>query len=263
MKLLRDKRELTKVLLLFELTTGRYSAFKPLADKFEITIQAISDYFKIMTDEGLVHKIDGVYKPTQVGVDFLHNHFTELRDFVDNSIEKLAIISNTSAKAGNKINKGDHVGLFMEMGVLVAYCNRRSTSMGVATTSADKHEEVGIANLEGIVKLKPGKITIISLPDIDKGGSKAVSIPKLRLKLEGLKPDLIGVRGIVSEVIAEKLRIGNSFKFAVSVTATEAAQHGLNVIILASNETIPHLKLDLEKMNQDLIDKIEYRILNL
>lgn len=263
MKLLRDKRELTKVLLLFELTTNRYGTFKPLAEKFEITIQAISEYFKIMTDEGLMQKLDDVYKPTQQGVEFLHKNFSELREFVDNGIEKLAIVNKTVAIAGNKIARGDRVGLFMENGFLVAYKNRRSNSTGIAQTDSAADEEVEISDLDGIVSLKPGKITIISLPEIEQGGSKEVSLTKLKFKFEQLKPDLLGVKGVTGEIIARKLKFGNTIKYALGQGAMEATQHGLNVAILTSEEHCTDIKLELEKLNHDLINKIDIKIIKI
>jgi putative transcriptional regulator len=263
MKLLRDKRELTKLLLLLELSNVRYRTFKTLAEQFDITIQAISDYFKIMTDEGLVHKVDGVYKPTPKGVEFLHYHFTELRNFIDKSMEKLAIISTTTAKAGNKINRGDNVGLFMEHGILTAYKNRKSTSTGTASTSAEKNMDVGISNLEGIVKLKPGTIIIINLPNMEDGGSKSVTQNKLQEKIEKINPDIIALKGITAEIVADKLKINKTVKFGVVESAVDAALHGLKVVILTAEENIPAIKLDFEKLNQELRTKIEYRNLNL
>jgi len=260
MKLLRDKRESTKLLLLFELTTGRYRAFKPLAEKFDITIQAISDYFKIMTEAGLVHKIDGVYKPTPQGVEFLHNNFTELRDFVDVGIEKLTIISKTSAIAGNRICEGEPVGLFMEAGTLTAYSNRRSSSTGTAAGSAEKGQEIGISNLDGIVKLKPGKIIIFKLPGMDSGGSSAVNIKNLKSKLVQLEPAKIAIMGTIAEVIVRKLKVQDYIKFAVVESALEAAQLGLDVVILTSDEYISEIKSEFEKAIQEMVNKVEYRI---
>jgi putative transcriptional regulator len=260
MKLLRDKRESTKLLLLFELTTGRYRAFKPLAEKFDITIQAISDYFKIMTDEGLVHKIDGTYRPTPQGVEFLHNNFTELREFVDSGIEKLTIINKTSAIAGNRISKGDNLGLFMENGTLFAYSDRRSSSTGTAVSAADKGQEVGISELDGIVKLKPGKIIIFKLPGLDKGGSKAVNQKNLRSKLEQINFDKLAVKGTIAEVMARKIKLNEYIKFAVVESSLEASQLGLNIVILTSEEYISELRAELEKSIRDLTSKIEYKI---
>ena len=260
MKLLRDKRESTKLLLLFELTTGRYRAFKPLAEKFDITIQAISDYFRIMTDEGLVHKVDGAYKPTPLGVEFLHNNFSELRTFVDSGIEKLTIISKTSAVSGNSISKGEKVGLFMENGTLFAYSNRKSSSMGTAVSSADAGQEVGISELDGIVKLKPGKIIIFKLPSIENGGSKALDKKALRAKLDQVNPDRLAVKGTIAEVVANKLKGYDYIKFAVVESSLEAAQLGLNVVIMASEEYISELRSELEKSLQELSSRIEYKI---
>jgi len=262
MKLLRDKRELTKVLLLFELTTGNYSTFKSLAEKFDITIQAISDYFKIMSDEDLVQKLEGFYKPTPAGVEFLHDNFTALRSFVDSGIEKLAIITQTSAIAGNDIKKGERVGLFMENGSLVAYSGRRSSSTGTALDSASKDREIAVTELDGIVKLSPGRITIFRLPGLESGGSQAVDMVKLKVNLEKLKPDFIFIKGTTAEVTARAIDLKNTMRFAVSNSAVDAASVGMSSLIIASGEHVPELKLEIDKMNRELINKIKLTIVD-
>jgi putative transcriptional regulator len=215
-----------------------------------------------MGDEGLVHKIDGVYKPTTLGVELLHNNFTDLRDFVDGGIKKLSIITQTAAIAGSDITKGDFIGLFMENGSLVAYSNRKSSSTGVALTSADRGREVGIGELEGIVKLKPGRIVIYNLPGMDEGGSKAAEQKKIASRLDSSAPDLVLVKGIIAEIAARDMGLHNFMKFAVVESAVDAASVGLNTVILTSSEHIPELKLELEKMNRERVNKIEYRITN-
>ena len=135
MNILRDKRLTTKILILLELTTNPHHRFKfkTLAEKFDMTVQAVSDYFKIMKKEGLVMKVRGMYKPTQKGILFLHSNFYEIRDFIDEQMHKLSIIDVCTAVAGGRLKPGDRVGLFMEGGELKAYKNRSSTSMGIVS----------------------------------------------------------------------------------------------------------------------------------
>jgi putative transcriptional regulator len=151
----------------------------------------------------------------------------------------------------------------MEHGILTAYKNRKSTSTGTASTSAEKNMDVGISNLEGIVKLKPGTIIIINLPNIEDGGSESVTQKKLQAKLEKINPDIIALKGITAEIVADKLKINKTVKFGVAESAVDAALHGLKVVILTAEENIPAIKLDFEKLNQELRTKIEYRNLNL
>ena len=176
MKILRDLRLSTKLLILLEITRKPRIKLKTIADKIGISIQGVSEYLKIMSEEELVQNIGGEYKATNKGVQFLHKHFSELKNFVDKSIEKLNLIEVCCAIAKTKINKGDKVGLFMENGILTAYAGKKSKSVGTAISDACIDEDIPIKNLEGIVELTQGKLCIIEIPSIRDGGSRNINI---------------------------------------------------------------------------------------
>src|SRR2546422_5499465 len=100
MRLLRDVREGTKLLLLLELTSRRHSRLKGLADKLDMTVAGVSEYVKAMEEEGLAHRVGGEYRATRRGVEFLQERFRTLRAFVESSAREMAIIEQVVAIAG-------------------------------------------------------------------------------------------------------------------------------------------------------------------
>jgi|GEM_PF-6533802 len=120
MDLLREKALSTRVLILLEIATGRHSRLASIAEQIGITKQAVSDYIKKMRDDDLVRVVDGEYRATVQGIQFMHRHLLDLKQFLDDTLAKLNIVESDTALAGNAIARGDTLGLFMEDGVLTA-----------------------------------------------------------------------------------------------------------------------------------------------
>ena len=60
---------------------------------------------------------------------------------------------------------------------------------GIALADAKEGEDLGLMELHGKVKIKQGKILIVKLPSIRKGGSRAVDLAKLETFYDEFKPD--------------------------------------------------------------------------
>ena len=116
MKLLRDVREATKLLILKEITSRRHSRLRTIADRLDITVQGVSEYMKMMTKAGLVRNVDGDWRATRKGVEFLQEDFLALKEFVESSVKEMSIVDVAEAIAGDDIDVGEKVGLFMEKG---------------------------------------------------------------------------------------------------------------------------------------------------
>ncbi|KAA0002447.1 MAG: winged helix-turn-helix transcriptional regulator [Thermoplasmata archaeon] len=260
MELLREKSLSTKVLILLEIATGHYSQLSPIAEKIGITKQGVSDYLKKMREEGLIHIMNGEYRASVKGIEFLHSQLMELKEFLDKKIQKLNIIENCAAIAGNEIRKGEKVGLFMKNGELVAYQGKKSSSMGVAMRNARKGEDVPIKNMEGIVEHEMGKIYLIELPSPSEGGTKACDIKKIKEIVETLKIDRIGACDVVAKVLLRKLKKPYDFEFACAYTTIEAAQKGLNVLLLGWSEGIKKAISAIEDFNLSSPRKIRYEL---
>lgn len=255
MRILRDVREGTKILILLELTRTRHSRLKGLADKLDLTVAGISEYVGGMTEEGLVKHVGGEYRATRKGVVFLQERFRTLRTFVESSGREMAIIEETVALAGEDVSEGDKVGLFMENGGLVAR-RRASPSTGVAVIAAKRGDPVRVRDLEGIVDLRPGKISIARLTGrTTANGGRRV--------FRRVRPDVVAAFDLRGQGIAAKLAVDRRIEFAVVPGSIEAAQRGLNVLLLCPEDRVAEVVAAIEDANARSEDKIPYETLNL
>lgn len=261
-KILRDLRLSTKLLILIEITVNPRIKLKPIAEKLDITVQAVSEYLKRMHEEGLVQTRGGEYKATRKGVQFLHDSILELNEFLDNAMKSLNIIDVCAAIAKTPIKKGNKVGLLMEKGVLAAYANRPSKSTGVALMDAEVGEDVAVGELEGIVDLSPGRLLIVRIPSIREGGTRGVSIGKVREIYSGFKPDKVGAMDPVALSLVERLGVRCDFVFAPINATIEAIQKGLNVMVFASREDADKLASMVDEVNLSSLEKIEYELIS-
>jgi putative transcriptional regulator len=232
MGILRDKGKITEMMILLSLLKGRRK-LKEIAEDVGITVQGVSEYMKILESEGLIK--DG--KPTPQGIEFINSSLEEIGDFLHNSNKIIGKIKVTEAIAGERINKGDEVGLFMENGYLYAY-KRESSSMGIAVNDADKDEDLGVKNLRGILKIDYGKIDVYVMPPIEEGGSRVIKRGKLnKILKDGRK---IGVCGI-SAYVAIRRQISIDFEFGSVYAAIDAAYRGVDSILFVSHEMLPYV----------------------
>ena len=248
--ILRDKSAITETFILISLLKGRRK-LKDIAEDVGITVQGVSEYMKILESQGYVE--DG--KITLKGFEFLTSAIEEIGDFLEDTRKVIMHARTVEAIAGEKIEKGDEVGLFMESGYLHAY-KRRSSSMGIAINSVDKGEDVGVKNLRGVLDIKYGKIKIYPLPPIEDGGSRAVDKEKIKKIIDESKGCKIGVCGVVAHVVLSKL--GNvDFEFSSANAAVDAYYRGISTILFVSHEMLPHtIKILSEKGVKYELEKI-------
>ncbi len=239
MPILRDKARITEMLILLSIMKGRRK-LKEVAEDVGITVQGVSEYMKSLESKGMVKD----FQITLKGLDFLYSSLEELGDFIHEANRIIGRIRVTEAIAGEDIEEGEEVGLFMEDGYLHAY-KRESSSKGVAITSAKAGEDIGVGNLKGIIDIKRGRIIVISLPPVEEGGSKVVSRERLMeflSKHDGVK---IGICGAVAKALSKDIRV--DFEFASSRAAVDAAFRGISTVLLVSHEMLPYaLKTILE-----------------
>ncbi len=243
--IIREKSELTKMLILIELMHGKRK-IREVAKTINITVQGVSEYIKIMKKEGLVTKDLNV---TKKGSSFVHEKAEELRVYVVNLLNELNIISVTEAIAGEDLNENESVGLFMENGYIHAY-RKNSKSMGVTISSAKKGEDVGVKDLTGIMDINMGKIVVCLLPSINDGGSKNVDPGRLKEVVKEF--DKIGIYGIVPYISLKNAGIKIDFEYASIRAAQEASHRGLKTIIFISKDLFKYALPELESPKQGL-----------
>ncbi len=251
--ILREKKELTKMLILIEILHGK-KKIKDLADTIGITIQGVSDYLKQLKNEGY---IDSDLKIKKEGILFISEKTEELRDYISLLLNEVKIINITEAIAGEDIKKDSQVGLFMKNGYIYAYI-KDSSSTGTALNSAKKGEDLSIGSLSGILSLSMGEIKIFTLPNSYEGGSRKVDRKSIEAVLK-YKHDKIGVYGIVPYVTLKKYEVNIDFEFDTARSSIEAAHKGLNTIIFVSRDLLKYVIDDLENIPKGF-DKVRYTV---
>jgi putative transcriptional regulator len=263
--LLRDKGELTKFQILFEVMRNQpHVKQKDISDALGITIQAVSKYFKKLKKEGLLEagsdKAD--YRLTPKATAKLEEDIKYLERYVTSIRREMKIERYFPAMATKTIKKGDKVGLMMKKGVLyaVAKSNPSAEAFGTATTDASRGEDVGLKDLQGKVKLKQGRILIVKLPSIRQGGSRAVNVAKVRAFYEEFKPDRVGVMGAVGRAIMNKLELKADIEFGISRAVALAASRGLNVFVLVVGRMVNRVIEEIDAANVKSAVDIVYEV---
>ena len=232
MMILRDKSRITEILILLEIMKGK-KKLKDIANSVGITIQGVSEYFKILEKEGFVKNGE----VTILGLEFLTSSLEEIGKFVQDSNSIIKKISITEAIAGEDIKKGDEVGLFMEHGYLHAY-RRKSSSMGIAILTGKNGMDIGVGNLRGVIGIEYGNIEVYAMPPIEEGGSRKVSVKKVKKIVKG--NNKIGVCGVVAYTVLKKVT-DIDFEFSAVNAAIDAYYRGISTQLFVSHEMLPHV----------------------
>ncbi|MCX5999341.1 MAG: winged helix-turn-helix transcriptional regulator [Chloroflexi bacterium] len=196
-QLLRNKNLATKFQILVEVAANQPNLQqREIARKLDVTSQAISEYIRELIGEGWLTS-DGRsrYRITQEGMNWVLHTFRDLRhysDFVGRAITNIAVCT---AVAHHDLSAGQAVGLAMRDGLLFTSEVTEHRARGNALAAARKGEDVGVSNIEGIVDLVIGKITVLRVPGIQRGGSGNVDLARLANEIAGRKGPL-GAMGL-------------------------------------------------------------------
>jgi putative transcriptional regulator len=262
MEILRNKNLATRFQILIEVASGGPNIQqRDIAGKLEITPQAVSDYIRQLVDEGLISS-DGrsKYRLTSEGVNWVIKMLRELRNYGTFIEQAITNISVCAAVAEVDLTKGQKVGLKMKEGLLFASDKAGGQAKGIAICDAAAGEDVGVSNIEGIVALEIGKVTILKMPGIQRGGSKMVDFDGLKAMID--RERLVGTIGIEAIVALRKLGAGPVYAYGVTEAAIEAAKSGLSPIILCVDEETSGLigKLGIENIDYELIDLYQEQV---
>ena len=225
---------------------------KYIARKLEITPQAVSDYVTRLIKDGFL-TTDGRsrYKVTDEGVNWIVMMLRELRSYTSYVEKVVTNISVCTAIAECNLSQGDTVGLKMKSGLLYATSKGADGARGVATSDACSGEDVGVTNVEGIVKYRLGAVTILSVPNVSKGGSRSVNLARLEQDLKGRS--FVGALGIEALITLKQLKV-DFHKYGVREAAIESAHCGLQPVVVCSEDEISGLIRRLKEAD------ISYRI---
>jgi putative transcriptional regulator len=266
MNLLREKGELTKFQILFEINRRQpHIKQEEISDALGITVQAVSKHFKKLVNEGLIEvgTEKANYRLTPKAIEKLEEGAKNLERYVSKVEDGLKVERVWPAIASQSLKEGEEIGLVMKEGVLftVAPDNPVAEAFGVVTTNANSGEDVGFEYIRGKLKIKRGRILIVKLPSIKEGGSRAVDLAKVRKLYEKHKPDRIAVMGAVGRAVLNKLELKADIEFGISKAAALAALRGLNVFVLVvgrmANRMIEEIDHTNIKHTIDIVYEIE------
>lgn len=255
-QVLRNKNLATKFQILVQIAANQPNIQqRDIAQRLNITPQAISEYIKELINEGsLTSKGRSRYKVTTEGVNWVLKALRELQGYSSFVAKAVASISVSAAVADCNLSQGQAVGLQMKDGLLFATDTVGEGARGIVVSNARESEDVGVSNIEGIVELKIGKIAILKVTDIQGGGSKSVDLN--RLKKEISNRGLVGAIGIEALTALRQIGTEPDYFYGVKEAVVEAACTGLSpVVVCVDSQTSDLLqRLEEENMDYELVD---------
>jgi putative transcriptional regulator len=245
-EVLRNKNLTTRFQILVEIANaGPNVQQREIAQNLNITPQAVSDYIAQLSGEGLLAAEGRArYRVTNQGVNWIIKTLRQLGDYNTYIQRAITNLSVCAAIAEDDLKKGQRVGLEMKNGLLLASASRKQEATGTTIASAKAGEDVGISGIEGIVSLEVGRVTILRVPGIQRGGSKKVNYNVLKQHLA--KSDLVTALGL--EALAALRKTEANFQhYGAVAAAIEAAKSGLKPLVVCVDSEAADLIARLEK----------------
>lgn len=257
---LQSKRNATRYQILIEIAERQPAVNQQeIADAIGITAQAVSDYLQDLAEQEYVNMEGrGRYKVTKKGVDWLITQTDELRRFVDHvSEDVIGQVDIETARASTAIQEGQTVTLTMQDGVLRAMAGDTGGATAVAVTEAEPDQDVGITNFEGVVEYDLGSVSVVSIPQVQNGGSAAVDSERIQ-HMAG-EHDLLAVAGVEALTAAEDATLEPDIRFGSAGAVQEAATKGQDVLLLSSTDLLSkHTdKLREQNVSYEVVDAAE------
>ncbi|MFC7019734.1 MULTISPECIES: MarR family transcriptional regulator [Haloarcula] len=238
-RVLRNKRDATRYQILVEIADRQPAVSQQeIAGEIGVTSQAVSNYLQDLVGLGHVEKLGrGRYEVTKEGVDWLISQTDHLRNYVQHvSEDVIGQVDVETVLATTDVSEGETVSLTMRDGVLRAMAGSTGSATAVAVTEAAAGTEVGITNVEGVVDYELGTVTVVSVPKVQNGGSRAVE-PGTIADLAG-GHDLVAVAGVEALATARAAAVEVDVRFGSASAVQEAATKGLDVLLLAATDRV-------------------------
>jgi putative transcriptional regulator len=256
-QILKSKNLATKFQIMVEIAARQPNIQqKDIAPRLGITSQAVSEYIKELIKDGWLNSQGrSRYKVTKEGVDWVLQMSRQLHSYAWFVSKVVADISTTTAIADSDLSAGQPASLYMKDGLLFASrVIRGKGAKGITVTEAKKGQDVGIRNIEGVIKLEPAKVMIGKVPNVQDGGSKSTDLA--RLKREVKEARLVGALGTEALVALMQLGVKPDYVHGVREAVIEAAYCGLSFLVVCSEDKVPILvqRLEEENLGYQIID---------
>ena len=255
-EILQNKNSATRFQILVEVAaSGPAIQQKRIAASLEITPQAVSEYVRrLVTEEMIISTGRSSYRVSAKGVNWMLKMLRELQGYVSLVQQAVTNITVCAAIADTDISQGQRIGLKMKDGLLYATAQINSGAAGIATTSASQGEDIGISSIEGLVGFTRGRVTVLQIPGIQKGGSARVDTKRLKIHIE--KNQITGSIGIEALSALRRAGIEPQYLYGVTDAVIESAHCGLpSTVVCTDDATLEVLKrLEEEKLDYELVD---------
>lgn len=236
---LDDKRTATRFRILVEIAQRQPAVSQgEIAAEVGVTSQAVSEYIRALVDDGLVEKEGrSRYRVTNEGVDWLFGAAEDVSRFADHVTEDvLEAMSEDAAIAADDVSEGETVTLSIKDGLLTATPGEAGPATGTATTDAAAGTDVGVTGFEGVIDLEAGSVTVVQVPSVRSGGSRAVDSGAVTDACAGA--DLVAAAGVEAVVALREAGIEPAVRFAAGEVAAAAAERGRSVVVLATTDAV-------------------------
>lgn len=256
---LRDLKRNTELLILVELIRAPSTRLKGVGDRLGITVQAVSQYTATMRKEGLLREHKGLLRPTRKGMQLLQEHFSRIKQDVDDILRSISVVDRCVAVAGTRVEKGRQVGLVMEDGMMMAHEGVKSSSTGVALENAEEGDDVLVGGLEGILDMELGGLLVLEAPSEFDGGSKAANIEQARQKVEDFSPGLLAAGDTVGAALLMKASGEMLTIHAPVESSMSALSKGVDVVFCGTRESAEQMIEAVSKLKAETGYDIKWR----
>jgi putative transcriptional regulator len=256
-QILKSKNLATKFQIMVEIAAHQPNIQqKDIAPRLGITSQAVSEYVKELIKDGwLSSEGRSRYKVTKEGVDWILQMSRQLHSYAWFVSKAVADISTTTAIADNDLSVGQPASLYMKDGLLFASdVISGKGARGTAITEAKKGQDVGIGNVEGVIKLEPAEVMIGKVPNVQDGGSRSTDLARLEKEIKEAR--LVGAMGMEALVALRQIGVKPDYVHGVREAAIEAAYCGLPSLVVCSEDKVSILvqRLEEEDLGYQVID---------
>ena len=244
MTVLDRKSEITRFQILVKVAAGQPQVKQSeIAGALGITPQAVSEYVKGLAADGMIRSGGrGQYTVTPLGVEAIIRGANELKEYSEYVLHHVVgQVAVWAAIARGPIARGSTVSLTMEEGVLYAGSGPGAAS-GTAINDAAEGEDVGVSGLSGLIPLQPAGVTVVKVPSIAGGGSRAVDAEALRSSINGL----VGAAGTEALAALQRTGIEPDALFGAVEALVEAAVKGVAGTLVVSEDLAPQAVQRLE-----------------
>jgi putative transcriptional regulator len=256
-QILQSKNLATKFQIMVEIAAHQPNIQqKDIALRLGITSQAVSEYVReLIKNRWLSSDGRSRYKVTRQGVDWILQMSRQLHSYAWFVSKAVADISVTTAIANSDLSVGQPASLYMKDGLLFAsrFMDGKGAK-GVAVTAAKKGQDVGIGEVEGVIRLESAKVTIAKVPNVQDGGSGSADLTRLRKEVKEVR--LVGIMGTEALVALTQIGVEPDYVHGVREAAIEAAYCGLPFLVVCSEDKTSVLvqRLEEENLDYEIID---------